>query len=121
MINGNVETRVAALETQMQEIRDLLQQVAQLQVQSATNLEETRRVAERGLQIAESNARSIQAWEVLIAQNRDEAEEERSRLAVRLSELEQANRENIQQHFHFQERFDRTLAEIQQIWRRLAG
>jgi cell shape-determining protein MreC len=33
MTNGNLETRVAALEAQMQEIQDLLQQTAQLQNQ----------------------------------------------------------------------------------------
>lgn len=105
MINGNLETRISALEAQMQEIRDLLQRTAQLQVETQQQLKETS-------YIANSNARSIQAWESLIEQNYEEAEEERSRLAVRLMELEQASRENIAQHFDFRERFDQVMDEI---------
>lgn len=110
----------------MQDIRDLLQQAAthlavltQAQARTQQQLDQTQAIVDQTQAIATSNARSIQAWEALISQNRDEAEEERSRLAVRLTDLEQASRENIQQHFAFMQRFDETLAEIRRIWQRL--
>lgn len=59
-MNGNVEARVAALETQMQAMRELLEQ--------------TLVIVNRTAQIAESNARSIQAWEARIEENKVEAD-----------------------------------------------
>ena len=98
----------------MQDIRDLLQQ-------AATNIVALTQAQERTQQQIDSNARSIQAWEALIGQNRVEAEEERSQLRVELNELKQASRENIAQHFDFRERFDQMMSEIRDLRRRMAG
>lgn len=95
-------------------VEAILEGLAQRQDRFQVQLEET-------AAIARSNARSIQAWEALIEQNKVEAEEERSALAVRLTDLEQASRENIQQHFDFRERFDRVLSQIEDLRRRMAG
>lgn len=117
----------------MQDIRDLLQQLAQSQVRTQQQLDQTVAIASEASATARSNARSIQAWEALIEQNRVEAEEERSvlqvglnemraginELRVSISDLNQANRENVLQHMEFRERFDQTLVEIQRIWQRL--
>jgi chromosome segregation ATPase len=115
MTNANLETRLSALEAQVQDIRDLLQQAVRLQVgtqqqldqvainldQVAVNLDRTEKIAEsnaRSIQawegllqetraIADSNARSIQAWESRINQVEEEAEEDRSVLRVNLNTL----------------------------------
>lgn len=110
-----------ANDDRLSRVERILENLAQRQDQFQLQLEQTAVVARNTLQIAESNARSIQAWESLIEQNKIEGEEERSQLSVRLTDLEQASRENIQQHFHFQERFDQILAEIQRIWQRIAS
>jgi hypothetical protein len=97
--NGNLETRVAALETQMQEVRELLQQTIVI-------VNRTAQVAESAIQIANSNARSIQAWEALIEENRVEAEEERSQMQVLIRELIDANAQNRIEHELFRRRFE---------------
>jgi len=106
-MNGNLENRVRTLETEMQEIRAILRETAQ-------NLREASA-------IAVSNARSVQAWEARIEENKIEAEEERSLLRVEINELKQASRENIEQHFEFFRRFDETQANINRILDRLEG
>jgi len=132
-MNGNLETRVSTLETQMQDVRDLLQQLAQSQARAQQQLDQTSATLgevsatlsevsatlSEASAIAKSNARSIQAWEARIEENKVEAEEELSRQAVRLRDLQEANRENVLQHMEFRQRFDETLAEIRQIWTRL--
>lgn len=129
MANGGLEQRVASVEAQMQELRAIVLQLAQSQAQiqqSQAQIQQAQAVTQQQLQeasaIALSNAKSITAWEALIEQNRVEAEEERSALAVRLTDLEQASRENIQQHFAFMQthtefiqRFDANQAEINRI------
>jgi len=124
MTNGNIETRVSALEGRMEQIQATLQQVADLQALTQQQLKVT-------LDIANSNARAIQAWESRINQVEEEAEEERSELRVNLNtlstgvaqmqvgidELRQASRENIAQHFDFRERFDRMMGEIEDLRR----
>jgi len=156
MINGSLETRVSALEAQVQDIRDLLQQTIQLQVRTQQQLEQTAAIArdnavamtrteaiansnarsiqawevlaQETLAIANSNARSVQAWEFRINQVEEEAEEKRSELRVGLNELRsgmdelrQASRENIAQHFDFRERFDRVMGEIEDLRRQMTG
>lgn len=111
----------SANDDRLSRVERILEGIAERQDRFQVQLEETAAIAQRAAEVAESNARSIQAWESLIEQNKVEAEEDRSRLAVRITDLEQASVENIQQHFHFQERFDQTLAEIQRIWQRLEG
>lgn len=126
MTNERLEQRVSALETQMQDMRDLLQQLAQSQARTQQQLEqnqtmvsEASAIAREASAIARSNARSIQAWEARIEENKVEAEEELSRQAVRLTDLQEANRENVLQHMEFRQRFDETLAEIRRIWQRI--
>lgn len=126
MTNGSLEHRVSALETQMQDMRDLLQQLVQSQArtqqqldQTSATLSEASAIASEASAIAKSNARSIQAWEARIEENKVEAEEELSRQAVRLRDLQDANKENVLQHMEFRQRFDETLAEIRRIWERV--
>ena len=99
MTNGDWQTRIAALEAEVQEIRELLQQTAQLQQQTQQQLQTT-------LDIANSNARSIAAWEALIEQNKVEAGEERSRIQVQINELIRANQQNTIDHELFRRRFE---------------
>lgn len=121
MSNGSVEQRLTAVEAQMQELRDIVLQMAQAQVRTQAQLDEASA-------IARSNARSISAWEALIQQNKDEAEEELSRQAVWIRDLQEANRENVLQHMEFRQnhtdalrRFDETQATINRILDRLGG
>jgi cyclopropane fatty-acyl-phospholipid synthase-like methyltransferase len=100
-MHGNLEARPAALETQMQDMRDILQQTLMI-VREASD-------------IAKSNARSIQAWEARIEENKIEAEEELSRQAVMIHDLQETNRENVLQHMEFRQRFDETQATINRI------
>lgn len=69
-------------------------------------LEQTAGIAQRAMQIAESNARSIQAWEALIEQNKAEAEQERSEMKVLIRELIRANNQNTIDHELFRRRFE---------------
>jgi len=104
MTNVNLETRVAALEAEVQEIRALLREaatniVALTQAQARTQQQidaNARSIAETDA-IAKSNARSIQAWESRIEENRVEAEEERSELRVNMNNLSQ-NLDRLQGH-----------------------
>ena len=105
MTNGNLETRVGALEAQMQEIRELLQQTAQLQNQLQLQLIQQASNADRIERITESNARAIQAWKALIEQNKAEAEEQRLELKVAVHELIRANQRNEVEHELFRRRF----------------
>lgn len=91
----------------MQEIRDILQQTVMI-VREASD-------------VARSNARSIAAWEALIEQNKVEAEEELSRQAVMIRDLQEANRENVLQHMEFRQNFEDTQAEIRRILDRLGS
>ncbi|XPM54529.1 MAG: hypothetical protein EDM05_042570 [Leptolyngbya sp. IPPAS B-1204] len=99
MTNGNLETRVAALEAEVQEIRALLRE-------AATTIVALTQAHARTQQQIDSNARSIQAWEALIEQNRVEAEEERSRLQVAVLELIEANQQNRLEHELFRRRLE---------------
>lgn len=96
---------------------DRLSRIESILDRLAVQQETTQQLLAETAAIANSNARSVQAWEALIEQNKVEAEEERSQLRVDINELKQANRENIAQHLEFRERFDQVLAEI----RRLGG
>lgn len=149
MTNGNIETRVSAVEGQMQQIQSTLQQMAVLQLAGQQQLnqlgdrlgtleqaqERTQRQLDITLNIASSNARSVQAWESRIDDVEEEAAEERSEIKVRVnrieqgidtlnnatSELQQASRENVAQHLDFRERFDQVLDEIRDLRQSMAG
>jgi uncharacterized coiled-coil DUF342 family protein len=115
----------------MQEMRTLLQQTIQVQNQTVENINRlegnidrleqaqarTQQQLNQTQDIANSNARSVQAWEALINENRDEAEEERSVLRVTINELAQASRENIAQHIEFRARFDQVMNELEELRR----
>lgn len=97
----------------MQEMRDLLQQTIQLQSQTSADIaaltqaqERTQRQLDITLNIANSNARSIEAWEALIEQNKVDAEEDRSRMQVLIRELIRANDQNTIDHELFRRRFE---------------
>jgi len=90
--------------------QDAMSQQQQLLTQQ---LQETRAIADRTLQVAESNARSIQAWEARIEENRVEAEEERSELRVGLNDLRESvaelvrlSQRNEVEHELFRRRFE---------------
>ncbi|PSB05680.1 hypothetical protein C7B76_31020 [filamentous cyanobacterium CCP2] len=78
---------------------DRLDRVERILETLAVELRETRA-------IVDSNARSIQAWEARIEENRTEAEEERSRMQVLIRELIQANQQNLIEHELFRRRFE---------------
>lgn len=97
----------------MQEIQELLLQTAQQQAMTALNIDRLERSVVEVLNITTSSARSIQAWEARIEENRVEAEEERSELRVAtanlqaaVNELIQANRQNTIEHELFRRRFE---------------
>jgi len=85
--NGNNESRLDTIESILQNVATRLADLTITQEQFQRDLAETRAIADRTLQIAESNSRSIQAWESRIEENRDESEEERSELRVNMSNL----------------------------------
>jgi septal ring factor EnvC (AmiA/AmiB activator) len=59
MANGNLETRVSALEAQMQEIRDLLLQTAQEQRQTAANIARLEAVQEQTQQQVQATQQQL--------------------------------------------------------------
>jgi hypothetical protein len=97
--NGNNESRLDRIER-------ILEGIAVRQDVMSQQLQETRAIANRTLQIAESNARSIQSWEARIEETRVEAEEERSELKVAIRELIRANQQNTIDHELFRRRFE---------------
>lgn len=112
--NGNgYESRLSAIEA-------ILQTIAERQVQFQADLtrleqaqerveqaqERTQRQIDATTAIANSNARSIEAWEARIEENRIEAEEERSQLKVAIRELIRANQQNMIEHELFRRRFE---------------
>lgn len=113
MTNGNLETQVAALEADVQEIRALLQQAAtnivaltQAQERTQQQVDSNARSIGETDAIAKSNARSIEAWEALIEQNKVDAEEERSELRVMIRDLIRASQQNVIDHELFRRRFE---------------
>jgi chromosome segregation ATPase len=83
MSDSNLEVRVSALERQMQEIRELLQE-------AAANIAILTRENRATRALTESNARVIETLNAHTAEARDEAEEERSELRVNLNTLRES-------------------------------
>jgi cyclopropane fatty-acyl-phospholipid synthase-like methyltransferase len=104
--NGSSESRLDRIERILESM--VLRQDGILEQQQllTQQLQETRAIADRTLQIAESNARSIQAWEARIEENRVEAEEDRSQLRVAILQLIEANQQNTLEHELFRRRFE---------------
>ncbi|WNZ24115.1 hypothetical protein HJG54_15425 [Leptolyngbya sp. NK1-12] len=97
--NGSSESRLDRIERILESMALRQDFIFQQQEILARQLQETRA-------IVDSNARSIQAWEALIEQNRVEAEEERSRLQVAVLELIEANQQNRLDHELFRRRIE---------------
>jgi methyl-accepting chemotaxis protein len=120
MSDSNLEVRVSALEWQMQEIRELLQQTAQQQAENMQALRETRAITESNARaiealanqtqetrnLVESNARAIEALNAHTAEARDEAEEERSEFRLAIQQLIRDGQRNEVEHELFRRRFE---------------
>lgn len=100
-INGNSsnESRLDRIERILESMVLRQDAISQEQQRLTQQLQRTR-------DVADSNARSIQAWEALIEQNKVEAEEERSEMKVAIRELIRANQLNTVEHELFRRRFE---------------
>lgn len=125
MTDANRLDRIEALLEQVAASQQATQQIVESNARSIQALgdrnEETRK-------IAESAAKSVVALGQTVMDDRAEREEIESQLRLNISSTNSSiqalvteARENRRQHIDFRERFDRLLAEIQEIWRRIAG
>lgn len=104
--NSNSESRLDRVERILEILAAELQQTATIARNALQIAESNAQSLERIERIAESNARSIQAWEARIEENRVEAEEERSRLQVAVLQLIEANQQNRLEHELFRRRLE---------------
>lgn len=100
------ESRLDRVERILESLTVDLQETAAIAQRAMQVAESNARSIQRTMQIAESNARSIQAWEARIEENREEAEDERSELKVLIRELIRANQQNTIDHELFRRRFE---------------